>query len=159
MARQIFYSFHFGNDFWRVHQIRSIGKLEDNAPVSANDWEEIKRKGDDSIRKWINDNMNYRSCIVVLIGKDTANRPWVKYEIEKAYKDGKGLVGIYIHGLKGQDGLQSSKGANPFDVNIGGVKLSSIAKVYDSPYSTSTYVYNDIKDQLPKLVEAAILLR
>ena len=42
--RQIFYSFHFANDVLRVAQIRSIGALEDNKPVSANDWEEVKKK-------------------------------------------------------------------------------------------------------------------
>ena len=56
--RQIFYSFHFANDVFRVQQIRNIGALEDNKPVSANDWEEVKKKGDAAIEKWIDDNMN-----------------------------------------------------------------------------------------------------
>ena len=34
--RQIFYSFHYDNDVFRVQQIRNIGALEDNKPVSAN---------------------------------------------------------------------------------------------------------------------------
>lgn len=53
-----------------------------------------------AIKKWINDNMDYRSCVVVLVGEETANRYWVKYEIKKAWNDGKGLLGIYIHNLK-----------------------------------------------------------
>ena len=36
--RQIFYSFHYDNDVFRVQQIRNIGALEDNKPVSVNDW-------------------------------------------------------------------------------------------------------------------------
>ena len=95
VKRQIFYSFHFKNDFWRVQNIRNIGALEENKPVSSNEWEEVKKKGDDSIKKWIDDNMKNRSCVVVLIGEDTAKSRWVKYEIEKAWNDGKGLVGIY----------------------------------------------------------------
>ena len=43
MARQVFYSFHFNNDVMRVQQIRNIGIIEGNTPVSANEWEEIKR--------------------------------------------------------------------------------------------------------------------
>jgi hypothetical protein len=77
--RQIFYSFHFDNDVLRVQQIRNIGVLEDNKPVSVNDWEEVKQKGTTSIERWIDDNMKYRSCVVVLVGEQTANRPWVKY--------------------------------------------------------------------------------
>ena len=100
IKRQIFYSFHFANDVFRVQQIRNLGALEDNKPVSVNDWEEVKKKGDAAIEKWIDDNMNYRSCVVVLIGEETANRKWVKHEIQKAWKDKKGLVGIHIHNLK-----------------------------------------------------------
>ena len=87
IKRQIFYSFHFANDVFRVQQIRNLGALEDNKPVSVNDWEEVKKKGDAAIEKWIDDNMNYRSCVVVLIGEETANRKWVKHEIQKAWKD------------------------------------------------------------------------
>lgn len=42
--RQVFYSFHYNNDVLRVSQIRSIGALEDNKPVSANDWEEVRKR-------------------------------------------------------------------------------------------------------------------
>jgi hypothetical protein len=63
IKRQIFYSFHFANDVMRVQQIRNIGAFEDNKPVSVNDWEEVKKKGDAAIEKWIDDNMNYRSCV------------------------------------------------------------------------------------------------
>lgn len=48
--RQVFYSFHFKNDSWRAGQVRNIGVVEGNMPVSSNDWEEVKRKGDDSIK-------------------------------------------------------------------------------------------------------------
>lgn len=36
------------------------------------------------IEKWIDDNMNYRSCVVVLIGEETANRKWVKHRNSKS---------------------------------------------------------------------------
>lgn len=47
--RQIFYSFHYANDVMRVQQIGNIGMLEDNSPVSPNEWEKIKRSGDREI--------------------------------------------------------------------------------------------------------------
>lgn len=156
--RQIFYSFHFANDVMRVQQIRNIGALEDNKPVSVNDWEEVKKKGKASIEKWIDDNMKYRSCVVVLVGAETANRPWVKYEIEKAWNDGKGLVGIYIHNLKCPRNGKSVKGTNPFDqFNFNdGRKLSSVIKCHD----LSSYdAYNDIKNNIETWVEQAIQQR
>ena len=158
--RQVFYSFHFDNDVMRVQQIRNIGSLEDNKPVSANDWEEVKKKGDAGIKKWINDNMDYRSCVVVLVGEKTAARPWVKYEIEKAWKDGKGLLGIYVHNLncpkktKATGNGKCNQGANPFD----SFKFKKGDKVYTikchNPKSTDAY--NDIKNNIEDWIEAAI---
>ncbi len=155
--RQVFYSFHFDNDVMRVQQIRNIGALEDNKPVSSSEWEEVKRKGESSIEKWIDDNMAYRSCVVVLVGEETANRKWVKYEIRKAWKDGKGLVGIYIHNLKCPRNGKSNKGANPFDqFTLDGSKLSSVVKCYNP---SSTDAYNDIKNNIEDWIEEAIQLR
>jgi MTH538 TIR-like domain (DUF1863) len=156
--RQIFYSFHYKNDVMRVAQIRSIGALEDNKPVSENDWEEVKKKGEKGIEKWIDDNMNNRSCIVVLIGEETANRPWVKYEIKKAWDSGKGLLGIYIHNIKCPNNGKSKQGNNPFDQFSlkNGNKLSSLVKCYNLK---SDDAYNDIKNNLEKWIEEAIASR
>lgn len=98
----------------------------------------------------------------MLIGSATAGRKWIKYEIETAWNDGKGLVGVYVHNLKDADSQQSSKGRNPFDdftMNRDNARLSSIVKAYDSPYTTSTYVYDHIKDNLADWVEEAIQIR
>lgn len=92
--RQVFYSFHFDNDVFRVQQIRNIGVIEGNTPVSLNEWESVKKKGDAAIKKWIDDNMKYRSCVIVLIGEQTANRKWVNHEILKAWNEKKGLLGM-----------------------------------------------------------------
>lgn len=157
--RQIFYSFHFKNDVMRVQQVRNMGVIEGNEPTSPNKWEELKRKGDTSIKKWINDNMQYRSCVIVLIGSETASRKWVKYEIEKAWNDGKGVVGIYIHNLKCPNNGVSPKGRNPFEdftLKDGKVQLSSVVPCHDPKlYDT----YNDIKANIDNWIEKAIQIR
>ena len=160
MARRVFFSFHYKPDNWRAAQVRNAGVVEGNTPVSDNDWESIAGRGDAAIQKWIDDQMRGRSCAVVLIGSRTAGRKWIKYEIRKAWNDKKGVVGVYIHNLKDQDGNQSSKGRNPFeDVTISGSKLSSIVKDYNPPYITSTYVYDYIKENIAEWVEEAISIR
>lgn len=113
--RKVFYSFHYDNDVFRVQQIRNMGALEGDEPVSKNEWETVKKGGDKAIEKWIDDNMKYKSCVVVLVGEDTYKRPWVKHEIVKAWKDKKGLVGIYIHNLKDPKTGTCSNGTNPFE--------------------------------------------
>lgn len=156
--RQVFYSFHFDNDVMRVQLIRNIGSIEDNKPVSINDWEEVKKKGNAGIEKWIDENMNYRSCVIVLIGEETAERPWVKHEIKKAWEDGKGLLGIYIHNINCPRKGKSNKGSNPFDQFTfkDGSKLSSAVNCYNPSPNDA---YNDIKNNIESLIEMAIAQR
>lgn len=154
--RQIFYSFHYDNDVFRVQQVRNMGVLEGNTTVSVNEWETVKRGGEASIKKWIDDNLKYKSCLVVLVGSETANRKWVKYEIEKAWNEGKGVVGIYIHNLKCPQNGICQQGANPFDqftFKDSNNKLSSIVKCYNPK---SNDAYNDIANNIGDWIEEAI---
>lgn len=158
MSRQVFFSFEYNKDVWRAGQIRNMGKVDNSSTFSDNDWEEVKSKSDENIKKWINAEMDKRSCIVVLIGTTTSTRKWVKYEIEQAYKKHKGLVGIYVHNLKDHDGNQTNKGANPFYslFTEDGERLSNYVTCFDSIYSTSKYVYEDIEEKIEDLIEEAI---
>ena len=157
MKRQVFYSFHYANDVMRVQQIRNMGTFEGNPPVSPNVWESLKLQGDYAIKKWIDDNMRYRSCVIVLIGSETASRRWVQYEIEKAWNDGKGLLGIYIHNISDLRYGTCRKGANPFACfKLGNRCLADIVPCYDpNPYNA----YNDIRNNIDKWVEHAIEVR
>lgn len=158
VKRQVFFSFEYNKDVWRAGQVRNMGKVSDSSTFSDNDWEEVKSKEDSDIKEWIDSQMAKRSCIVVLIGKTTSSRKWVKYEIEKAYELNKGIVGIYIHNLEDQDGNQTDKGSNPFYsiYTNGGERLSNYVTCFDSSYSMSKNVYNDIAANIEDLIEDAI---
>ena len=160
MARKVFLSFHYKPDNWRVSQIKSIGKIEGAPLLSSNGWEEVKKGGDTAVEKWISDNMKGRSCLIVLIGEKTANRKWINYEIKKAWREGKGVLGIYIHKLQDKDKNQANKGKNPFDAfKVGDKSMSTIVKSYDSSYSSSQYVYGDIQENIDDWIEEAITIR
>lgn len=156
MKRQVFFSFHY-QDAWKVAQIKNMGIIEGQEIFTSNDWEKVKRKGDNAIKNWIDSNMQNRSCLVVLIGKDTISRRWVKYEIKKAWKSGKGIFGIYIHNLKDQFGEKSSMGLNPFEqFNIGKINMSKIVRAYNPK---NLDAYQDINDNIDNLIEEAIEIR
>jgi hypothetical protein len=155
--RKIFYSFHFDNDVMRVQQVRNMGVIEGNTAVSANAWEEVKKKGNTAIETWIDDNMKGKSCVIVLIGTETYLRPWVQYEIKKAWKDGKGLLGIHVHNLNCPNNGKCSKGVNPFNsVTFKEDGVVVVPKAYDPKASDA---YNDISENLSSWVEAAIKQR
>lgn len=109
----VYYSFYYEGDVSRVQLVRNIGALEKQPLLTPQKWEEVEKAGTAAIEKWIADNMKYKSAVVVLIGEHTASRPWVIYEIQKAWADKRPLVGIRIHGLS-DFGTAGKPGADPF---------------------------------------------
>ena len=145
MARRVFFSFHYDEDIWRVNQIRHSWVTKDwesNTPVDHASWEAIKRKGDEAVKSWIDNQLKGAGVTVVLIGSQTASRKFVRYEIHQSVKLNKGLLGIRIHKLKDRDKKTSVRGINPL-TNITKTvpgflglwttrkRLSEIFKTYD----------------------------
>lgn len=153
MARKVFYSFHFKRDAWRAGQVRNSNLLADEdeyGVIDSSEWEKIEKEGEEAIKRWINDQLQYTSVTVVLIGAETAERDWVDYEIRQSWNRGNGLVGVKIHNVKDQNGETDVMGPNPLD-NIkltDGTPLSVICKTYD-------WVADNGRENLGKWVEEA----
>jgi hypothetical protein len=157
MARRVFFSFHFARDSWRVAQVRNswviAGRREASPFLDKADWEAIKRRGKEAVRHWIDEQMRGTSVTVVLIGRETASREWVQYEIQRSHEDGKGMLGIYIHRLLDQNRQTDPQGPNPFDQfyaqsATGRIRLSQIYPVYD-------WILQDGRNNMPSWIEAA----
>lgn len=106
MARKVFFSFHYDRDAWRVGQVRNcnvVSRFDKSPFYDKAEWEKIKKQGDAAIRRWIDAQLRGTSVTVVLIGKETATRRWVKYEIERSIELGKGLIGVHITGIMDQN--------------------------------------------------------
>ena len=162
MARNVFYSFNFDDDAWRVSQIKNMGAVSGQPILAANEFEEIQKGGKAAIEKWIDDKMTGKSCVVVLIGRNTAGRKWVEYEFKKAWSEERALLGVHIHKLEGDNGRPTGKGANPFKgftIDGGKTRLDSVVPVYDPVQTTSKGVYNHIETNLADWVEDAITER
>ena len=53
--------------------------------------------------------MDGTSVTCVLIGNQTANSRWVKYEIEQSIEKSNGLLAVYIHNVKDRHGWTATK--------------------------------------------------
>jgi hypothetical protein len=162
VARRVFFSFHFASDFWRTQQVRNMNALEGQTLCSSNDWEEVKRKGEASIKKWIDAQMVGRTCVVVLVGAHTADRPWVVHEISKGWNDGCGVLGIRIDRLRDSGGQSSAAGVNPFSrVSFTGTNrlLSDVASLKTPSGADSKGVYSSIANNIEAWIEEAIQIR
>jgi hypothetical protein len=151
----VFYSFHFANDVMRVQQIRNIGSIEGNSPTTPNEWETLKRSGAKAVENWIDQNMKYKRCVIVLIGSETYARPWVEHEIIKAWNDGRAVIGIHIHNLKCPRNGLGRKGKNPFDsITLqDGRKLPAFIPCYDP---SSMNAYGEIAANISNWIDHAI---
>ena len=119
MARRVFFSFHFDRDIRRVVQIRNSwvvrAERETQTFVDKAEWESIKRTGNAAIEEWIEDQLAGTSVTVVMVGKETFDREWVRHEIKRSYQLKKGLLPIYIHNVRDPQKGIDARGKNPLD--------------------------------------------
>ena len=157
MARRAFFSFHYENDVWRANVVRNswVTKPGSEAAgfVDAADFEEVKKGGDGAIKRWIEKQLDGTSVTVVLIGAQTNQREYVKFELSKSYEKGNGLLGIYIHQIKDRNGNTSAKGSNHFG-EIGKDK-SGNPVYFSSAYKTYDWVDNDGYNKLGDWIKEA----
>lgn len=157
MAKSVFYSFHYANDWWRVNNIKSMGAVEGQPVLDSQDWESVKSKGDDAIWNWIKRQMSGKDAVVVLVGSGTAQRDWVQKEIAYAWDNRIPLCGVRIHGLKDEKRQTARAGADPFaQVSLrSGRTIAEYIQPYNPAGSDSQAVYADIQSTLPSLMSNA----
>ena len=138
--KNVFFSFHYDNDVNRANVVRNSWVIRGNKDagfVDKAEFEKIKARGDKAVYDWIDDQLIGTSVTAVLIGQDTCNRDFVRYELQQSYKRGNKIIGIFIHNIKDmRTGLTSSKGNTTFgslgkDSKRDDVYFYQIAKTYD----------------------------
>lgn len=153
MARKVFFSFHYANDIWRVSQIRkswTIRPQGDAQPfLDKAEWEKVKKNR--GIQSWIDEQLKGCGVTCILFGEETANRPWVKYELEQSHLNKKGLFGISLEGMLDSSNRQARRGKNPFEnftIIESGQRLSEIYPIY-------RWIADDGRANIPEWVEKA----
>lgn len=157
MARSVFYSFHYQNDISRVMVVRkrwvTFGNQLVSGVIDHAEFEKIQRKGDLSIKRWIDQQISGTSVTIVLIGAETLKRPYVQYEICQSLNKGNAIIGVYIHNIKDLAG-DTSNACNKHTVigNKGGIPVY-FDEIADGIYD---YVNQDGYNNLDLWVEAAV---
>ena len=104
--RHVFISHHHADDAevdkWTKLLSRGGYDIRNSSirALKPENQERIKQRkiSDETIKRWLRKKISWAGTVVVLIGKETHSRPWVDWEIEQANKQGKRIVGVYIHG-------------------------------------------------------------
>jgi hypothetical protein len=120
MAKRVFFSFHYEDvKTFRANVIRNHGVTkqsgQDAGFFDASIWEDAKKHGDLSVKRLINSNLENTSVTCALIGSETWQRRWVRYEILKSYDRGNSLFGVHINSVKDKNQKTFGQGRNIFD--------------------------------------------
>ena len=97
-ARKVFFSFHYA-DIMNANIVRNSGQFKPTAETGFYDkslWEDAETKGKAAIQKLIDDGLYNTGVTCFLLGEETHDRPWCKYELEKSLADEKGILGILL---------------------------------------------------------------
>jgi hypothetical protein len=118
-ARRTFFSFHYQYDISRAQVVRnSWVTKEDREEAGFFDssvFESKQRAGDETLKRFLTEAFDGTTVTCVLIGSQTAFRPWVRYEVVRSFQRGNGLFGIRIHNIKNLQSQFGTLGENPFE--------------------------------------------
>jgi MTH538 TIR-like domain (DUF1863) len=157
MARHVFFSFHFERDAWRAGQVRNSWIAKPDREVSgfwdSAAWEEVKKRDDKAIKDWIDKQFKGTSVTVVLIGAETSSRAYVKYELEKSWQKGNGILGIYIHRIKDSNKKTDEQGKTTFGPIF--TSTSDDKKYFHERFNIYDWVDDDGYENLGEWVEKA----
>ena len=124
MARHTFFSFHYNNDVMRAQVVKNAWVTQDRVDSGFFDksaFERAQIESPESLKRFLTGKLDGTSVTCVCVGAKTFARPWVRYEIIRSIKLGKGLLGVRLDQVKcaydvrqGLTGYEKS-GADPFD--------------------------------------------
>ncbi|HER6020867.1 TPA: TIR domain-containing protein [Streptococcus pyogenes] len=142
MARRVFFGFHYDEDINRSMIVRNSWVTQGKEAagfIDKAEFEKIKRNGENAVCKWIDKQLEGTSITIVLIGKETLNRPFVQYEIIKSIERGNAIIGIHIHNLRDMITQRTTVKGNPHTI---------IGYYNDGTPAYFDYICDDLYDYL-----------
>ncbi|MEI5682339.1 MULTISPECIES: TIR domain-containing protein [unclassified Mesorhizobium] len=131
--RKVFFSFHY-DDIIRVNNVRNIREFQDGTSIESQAfydrslWESSKRANPESLKQLIREGIKHSSVVCVLIGRNTWERPWVRYEIGRSVIENKGLLAVDLNGVRHhRDLCPDIRGPNPLD-------YMAVGKMHDGTF-------------------------
>lgn len=118
MARRTFFSFHYQPDVWRVNIVKNcwvvkpVDQIADGF-LDGSVFEASRRESPDELKSFLRKGLENSSVTCVLVGTDTHERRWVRYEIVQSILKGNGLLSVDIHDLEDMNEFTTTKGIDP----------------------------------------------
>jgi hypothetical protein len=117
--RKVYFAFRF-QDIMRVNNVRKAWCITHPSSEGMRSfydrsiWGKCKSREDATLMTLMRGGVEHSSAICVLVGTNTWQSRWVKYEIARSVIDGRGLLAVHINGLPHVDrGTADAGGYNP----------------------------------------------
>lgn len=154
MAKRVFFSFSYEEDWSRAFVVKNNWTLKENDEsgfIKKAEFERMKRDGSANIERWIDKQLVGTSVTVVLIGSETLDSTYVQYGIKKSYERGNTIIALKIGKVKN---LNQQTSISQSVVKIVGKneegKLLWFDEILDEEYD---YIKNDGYTNLEKWIE------
>jgi hypothetical protein len=118
MAKRIYFCFHYRDvvDF-RANVVRNHWMTKPDREAAGffdwSLWESAEKTGSTAVKRLINGGLDGSSVTCILIGSNTYERPWVRYEVMKSFRRGNRIFGVHINSIRGKNQLTKPLGPNP----------------------------------------------
>lgn len=119
MSRRVFFSFHYDEDINRSMTVRNSWVTQGKEAagfIDKAEFEKVKKSGESAICRWIDNQLEGTSVTVVLIGRETLDRPFVQYEIRKSIERENAIIGVHINGIRDMRTQKTSLRGNPHTI-------------------------------------------
>ncbi len=95
---------HYGKDDEHVQSLKTRLNVQGyevrNFSVDSTNHKDGRKPSKPVIERLLRMRISWSSTFICLIGPKTHTRAWVDYEIDKAFNQGKRIIGVYTHGNK-----------------------------------------------------------
>jgi hypothetical protein len=119
MGRRVFFSFHYEDvSSFRANVVRNswlCNREGESSFIDASLWEAARKQGDAALKRLIDNGLHNTSVTAVLIGSQTFQRRWVRYEIAKSFARGNGIFAVHVNSIRDKDQSIQPLGPNPLD--------------------------------------------
>jgi hypothetical protein len=121
IKRKAYFAFKF-DDVMRVNNVRNAWRSDRPDTLlfpsfcDSSIWERSRSEGDETLKKLMREGVQGTSAVCVLIGSETWQSRWVKYEIVRAVIDERGLLSVHLNNLNHHERhVPDLLGPNPLD--------------------------------------------
>ena len=118
MARRAFFSFHYQADVQRAMVVRNSWVTQERTSAGFFDssvFEASQKESDDALKRFLREGLQNTSVTVVLAGKQTFERRWVRYELVQSFRRGSGILCAQIDQIKNLAQETTPRGENPLN--------------------------------------------